>query len=219
MDYPVKFGEQLKQQLRSLRKARGWNQTELGARIGVTQRRIAEIEANPAVVAVDQIIKILSALDTEVILRHRSAAADDAPVPSAIEAGPAQGHEFRGALVPSARHLIAALQGHTTHTPAALLVHQKDRGRLDALPAADKRRLAYALASALMVSPHTLDDHLAAVPLTANEPAPAPLPPIVDQWARALAMSPHGLRQAIAQAIAHRSAPAGLASPPPKGVW
>ena len=219
MDYPVRFGDQLRQQLRSLRKARGWNQTELGARIGVTQRRTAEIEANPAVVAVDQIIKILSALDTEVILRPRSTAPDDAHLPSPIETDPVPGLEFSSALIPSARHLIAALQGHTTHTPAALLVQRKDRGRLDALPVEDRRRLAEALASALMVSARTLDGHLAAAPLTASEPAPAPLAPIVDQWARALSMSPHALRQAIGAVIAHRSAPAGLGGPPPKGTW
>ena len=73
MDYPIKFGDQLKQQLRSLRQARGLNQTELGARLGVTQRRIAEIEANPGVVAVDQIIRIFSALGAVLVLRDLSA--------------------------------------------------------------------------------------------------------------------------------------------------
>ena len=126
MDYAIKFGDQLKQQLRSLRKARGLNQTELGVRLGVTQRRIAEIEANPGVVAIDQIIRIFSALGAELVLRDLptppSALLPPSVPSSATSTDDTQPpHEFSVSLVSSARDLVAALQGHPTQAPAALI--------------------------------------------------------------------------------------------------
>jgi len=70
MDYLIKIADQLKQQLKSLRKARGMSQSELGRRIGVTQARITEIENNPAPVGVEQILKILSVLSAELVVRY-----------------------------------------------------------------------------------------------------------------------------------------------------
>ena len=59
MDYPLKTAEQLRQQLRSLRKKRGLTQARLGLLIGVTQARVVEIEANPGSVGLQQARKIL----------------------------------------------------------------------------------------------------------------------------------------------------------------
>jgi HTH-type transcriptional regulator / antitoxin HipB len=72
MDYPLRLADQLKHQLRSLRKARGWTQTQLGQRLGVGQVRIADIEKNPAAISVDQLFKLLAALDTHLVLRENS---------------------------------------------------------------------------------------------------------------------------------------------------
>src|ERR1700712_1923448 len=115
MDYPIKFGEQLRQQLRALRKSRGMNQATLGLLVGVTQRRIAEIEGNPGVVGIDQIIRILSALGGELVVRDLAPSgagrADEATrkTRNAPNAGPHAVHEFRAPLVSSARHLVAVL--------------------------------------------------------------------------------------------------------------
>jgi transcriptional regulator with XRE-family HTH domain len=66
--YPIHFSAQLRQHLRSLRKKLGITQAQLGARIGVSQARIAEIEASPGLVSVDQLLQILSVLDTTISL-------------------------------------------------------------------------------------------------------------------------------------------------------
>jgi HTH-type transcriptional regulator/antitoxin HipB len=218
MDYPIKFGDQLKQQLRSLRKARGLNQTELGVRLGVTQRRIAEIEANPSVVAIDQIIKIFSALGAELVLRDLSPPSSHSPTSGAAADAQAQ-HEFSVSLVQSARHLMAVLQGNPRQAPEALLVRNDNISDLDSLLPRDKARLIDALAKALLVNPRTLESHLADAPASASESADAPVPPIQAQWARALSVSPEALRQAVRAVMPGRRSPVGLDAPPSKGVW
>lgn len=222
MDYAIKFGDQLKQQLRSLRKARGLNQTELGVRLGVTQRRIAEIEANPGVVAIDQIIRMFSALGAELVMRDLSkpaflppsvpsseAAADDAAAP----------HEFRVPLVVSARDLVADLLGHPTQSSPALLVRDDALAELKGLQPRDKARLIDALAKALLVAPPLLEAHLATATPPKAAAARAPVTPIHDQWARALSISPETLREAVSASLASRHAPVGLGTPPSRGVW
>ena len=59
---PLLIPDQLKQLLRGLRKWRGLTQGQLGALVGVRQARIAEIEANPGAVSLDQLTKVLAAL-------------------------------------------------------------------------------------------------------------------------------------------------------------
>ena len=62
MHYPLRVPEQLKPHLRALRKSCGLTQAQLGALVGVKQARIAEIEANPGAVSLDQLVKVLAAL-------------------------------------------------------------------------------------------------------------------------------------------------------------
>jgi HTH-type transcriptional regulator/antitoxin HipB len=69
MDYPIQLPMQLKQHLKSLRKARGLTQAQLGAMLGVGQVRIAEIEQNPGAISVEQFIKLLTALEFRLVLR------------------------------------------------------------------------------------------------------------------------------------------------------
>jgi HTH-type transcriptional regulator/antitoxin HipB len=69
MDYPLKTPEQMRQQLRSLRKKRGLTQAGLGTLIGVTQARVVEIEANPGSVSLQQITQVLSALGAGFVIR------------------------------------------------------------------------------------------------------------------------------------------------------
>lgn len=69
--------QQLRTILRSLRQARGLTQEQLGQRIGVTQKRIARIEAAPEKTAYDQIARIVTALGGRLVIddsaRHRVA--------------------------------------------------------------------------------------------------------------------------------------------------
>ncbi len=68
--YPIKFTAQLRQHLRALRKKRGLTQAQLGLLVGVSQARIAEVEANPGLVSFDQLMQLLSALDVTVSLNE-----------------------------------------------------------------------------------------------------------------------------------------------------
>ncbi len=70
--FPVRFPAQLRQHLRALRKARGLTQARLGALVGVSQARIAEIEANPGLVNLEQLMKLLSVLGATVTLQEEA---------------------------------------------------------------------------------------------------------------------------------------------------
>lgn len=66
--FAIQTPAQLSVHLKSLRKARGMTQTALGERIGVKQVRIADIEKNPGAVSLDQLLQVLHALDTRLML-------------------------------------------------------------------------------------------------------------------------------------------------------
>lgn len=67
-EYPLRFPSQLRQHLRALRKSRHLTQAQLGDLVGVSQARIAEIEANPGLVRFEQLMQLLSALDVTLSL-------------------------------------------------------------------------------------------------------------------------------------------------------
>ena len=79
MSFPIRLPDQLKQHLRALRKSRGLTQAQLGALIGVKQARIAEIEANPGAVSLDQLTRVLAVLGGT--LHLHTAAAVEPPQP------------------------------------------------------------------------------------------------------------------------------------------
>ena len=60
--YSVDTPQQLRTILRSMRQASGLTQAQLGGKIGVTQKRIARIEAAPEVTAFDQIARMVAAM-------------------------------------------------------------------------------------------------------------------------------------------------------------
>jgi len=68
MDYPLQLVSQLKPQLRSLRKAKGWTQADLAQALNVSQSRVAAIEQNPGVVSVAQLMQILQLLGARLTL-------------------------------------------------------------------------------------------------------------------------------------------------------
>jgi HTH-type transcriptional regulator/antitoxin HipB len=69
MDHPLVTASQLALQIKSLRKAKAMTQAELGRRLNLGQGRIAQIEANPAVVSLEQLLQVLHALDARLYLR------------------------------------------------------------------------------------------------------------------------------------------------------
>lgn len=62
MNAPITTAAQLQTVLRAMRTSRGLSQAALGLRIGVSQRRIAAIEAAPGRASFDQLSKIIAIL-------------------------------------------------------------------------------------------------------------------------------------------------------------
>ncbi|HEY4316503.1 MAG TPA: helix-turn-helix domain-containing protein [Herbaspirillum sp.] len=66
--YPIRLTAQLRQHLKAFRTARNLTQAQLGDIVGVSQARIAEIEANPGLVKFEQLMQLLSALEVTILL-------------------------------------------------------------------------------------------------------------------------------------------------------
>jgi HTH-type transcriptional regulator/antitoxin HipB len=86
--FPVRFPDQLRQHLRALRKRHGLTQAQLGALIGVSQARIAEIEANPGLVNFEQLMRLLSVLGVSLTLQDEAVAPAATRAPAAKAAKP-----------------------------------------------------------------------------------------------------------------------------------
>ena len=91
MTYPLRIPGQLKPHLRALRNSRGLTQAQLGALVGVKQARIAEIEANPGAVSLDQLVKVLAALGATLQL-HAVEADGGRRVPAKTVSSPQEPH-------------------------------------------------------------------------------------------------------------------------------
>jgi HTH-type transcriptional regulator/antitoxin HipB len=85
-DFPISLSIQLREHLRALRKQQRLTQAQLGERIGVSQARIAEIEANPGAVSVEQLLLLLATLGAGLKLHVHAA---DQPMHSVAEPGAA----------------------------------------------------------------------------------------------------------------------------------
>jgi HTH-type transcriptional regulator/antitoxin HipB len=90
MNYPLRIPDQLRPHLRALRKRQDLTQAQLGALVGVKQARIAEIEANPGAVSLDQLSRVLAVLGATLHLHTVDAtppaAGADAPKPRGAKA-------------------------------------------------------------------------------------------------------------------------------------
>ncbi|HQT82490.1 MAG TPA: helix-turn-helix transcriptional regulator [Ferrovaceae bacterium] len=78
--YPIQLSTQLSQHLRSFRQHRKMTQRQLAQSLGLTQSRIADIEADPGKVSVENLLKILSALNVQLVLEDQK----DRPDQSAL---------------------------------------------------------------------------------------------------------------------------------------
>ncbi len=77
MDHPLQLASQLGRHLKSLRKSRGLTQAQLGVLLGVGQVRVAAIEKNPASVSLDQLLRLLAALNAQLVLRAAPHSGED----------------------------------------------------------------------------------------------------------------------------------------------
>ena len=110
--FPVRFPDQLRQHLRALRKRHGLTQAQLGALIGVSQARIAEIEANPGLVNFEQLMKLLSVLGASLCLQKEAAAPTTARATTVSAAKP---KAARPQAKPSSRSPEADPASRPTH--------------------------------------------------------------------------------------------------------
>ncbi|RKP51820.1 helix-turn-helix transcriptional regulator [Pararobbsia silviterrae] len=83
-DFTVRTAEQLPALLQGFRKQAGLTQAEAAMRLGVTQQTLSALERNAEKVRADRLLRLLSMLGVEVILRQ----AGDTPS-SPTESGPA----------------------------------------------------------------------------------------------------------------------------------
>jgi HTH-type transcriptional regulator/antitoxin HipB len=78
MSYPVTTPSQLRAVLRSLRKARGLTQAELGRRVGRSQNRIARIESEPERASFEQIARLIAILGGRLVVQEADDRGDKA---------------------------------------------------------------------------------------------------------------------------------------------
>ena len=81
MSYPVQTPTQVRAVLRSLRRARGLSQAEAGQLLGVSQKRIARIEAAPERTSFDQITKLIGLMGGRLVVEEANPT--DVPHPPA----------------------------------------------------------------------------------------------------------------------------------------
>jgi HTH-type transcriptional regulator/antitoxin HipB len=70
VQYPIETGRQLTIVLKALRQSRQLTQAELGVRLGVNQKRIARIEAEPGVTSFDQIARMVALMGYRIVLEE-----------------------------------------------------------------------------------------------------------------------------------------------------
>jgi HTH-type transcriptional regulator/antitoxin HipB len=68
MNIDIDSAAELSAHLKALRKTHHLTQAQLGLRLGVKQTRMADIEKNPGVVSVAQLLDVLHALDARLLL-------------------------------------------------------------------------------------------------------------------------------------------------------
>ncbi len=78
MKYLVSTPSQLSHALRSARKARGLSQDSAGALVGLLPKTISGLENHPGSASIDSLMKLISALELELMLVPKEA--DDAEI-------------------------------------------------------------------------------------------------------------------------------------------
>lgn len=81
MNFPVATPVQLRSMLRALRQARSLSQEQAGRLLGISQKRIARIEAAPEVTSFGQIARLVSALGGRLVIE------DSRPTPPSAKPG------------------------------------------------------------------------------------------------------------------------------------
>jgi len=70
-EYPIQTPQQLGSVLQGYRKERGLTQKDVGARLGIAQNTVSQIESEPGRAGLARVFKVLAALDLELVVRPR----------------------------------------------------------------------------------------------------------------------------------------------------
>jgi HTH-type transcriptional regulator / antitoxin HipB len=70
-DYIIRTPEQLGPIFLGFRKGRALSQAQLAQQLGVSQQTISQLERNPNKATLERLLKALSAMDVEIVLRSR----------------------------------------------------------------------------------------------------------------------------------------------------
>lgn len=70
-DYPIRTEQQVSLLLKSFRKARGMTQADLARALGITQQTASDLERNASTASVSRLLRMLSALGVELVLRDK----------------------------------------------------------------------------------------------------------------------------------------------------
>ncbi len=71
-EYHIQTPAQLKAALQSLRRAQKLSQAEFGRKVGLSQERISAIENHSERITTDQLLTLLMALGTELVIKPRA---------------------------------------------------------------------------------------------------------------------------------------------------
>lgn len=63
--------------LQGQRKGLGLSQTELGKQVGLSQKRLSALELAPDRITLDQLLRMLAALELELVIQDKSAGKPD----------------------------------------------------------------------------------------------------------------------------------------------
>ena len=73
-DFPIRTSDQLTAVLQAFRKESGMTQNDVAARMGLTQQKLSHLELNAPNVSADRLLRLLSVLGVELVLRRPAAA-------------------------------------------------------------------------------------------------------------------------------------------------
>ncbi|SOZ16613.1 putative transcriptional regulator [Cupriavidus taiwanensis] len=90
MHYAIKTVHQLRPILQGFRKSHGMTQAAMAEHLGVTQQTYAELEANPAAVSVERLLRVLRVLGVELVLSQAETGATAQPAQPAPARPPAR---------------------------------------------------------------------------------------------------------------------------------
>ena len=71
MDYPIKTSAQLGPVLAGIRRDRKLTQATLGTKVGLAQNAVSVLETSSSTASLQQVFKLLSALELDLVIRDR----------------------------------------------------------------------------------------------------------------------------------------------------